>query len=270
MPDRRRETDVQLSFHCHDLEGGIRPLPPSYAQVSASVFELLWYTERQCKPSMVQQEDHFVFPNISDCILSCVKLHLYFYNMWLLLIGCKAVLWALKKMRARQFGTRNLWCPSIRTTFDKDNPVKVFTSKNPNLKVLTALNLLTLMLHEHTFNLVSDTSLYRKIQTYRGNLGMLDTSKVPMDKLMALHQVIKASHEENNELLQDAPNSFMAIADTGCSFTCTNDKRDFCPGTITELSKPLTLGGIAGGLEVRYQGDVCWETIDDYVAMFCP
>ena len=55
----------------------------------------------------------------------------------------------------------------------------------------------------------------------------------------------------------------MVIADSCCSFTCTNNKDDFDPGSMTLLPKPLTLGGIAGGLEVKYQGNVHWETVDD-------
>ena len=54
----------------------------------------------------------------------------------------------------------------------------------------------------------------------------------------------------------------IAIADGGCSFICTNNKGDFCPGTIVELPKPLTLGGIASGLQVQYQATGCWEAVD--------
>jgi hypothetical protein len=46
--------------------------------------------------------------------------------------------------------------------------------------------------------------------------------------------------------------------------TCTNSKEDVLPGTMKELTKPITLGGIAGGLEVRHHGIVSWETLDDF------
>jgi len=59
-------------------------------------------------------------------------------------------------------------------------------------------------------------------------------------------------------------NSFMAIVDTGCSITCTNSPYDFVPGTLQALPKPITLGGIAGGLQVREQGLVSWEFLNDF------
>ena len=34
-------------------------------------------------------------------------------------------------------------------------------------------------------------------------------------------------------------------------------------GTLKRLTKPISLGGIAGGLQVNYCGQVQWETIDD-------
>ena len=92
---------------------------------------------------------------------------------------------------------------------------------------------------------------------------MLDTTQVSPTELMALRQVIQLSNDNAAEL-PTSQDSLIAIADSGSSFTCTIDKRDFCPGTIVELPKPLTLGGIAGGLQVQYQGTVCWETVDDF------
>ena len=92
---------------------------------------------------------------------------------------------------------------------------------------------------------------------------MLDTTKLSQPNLMALRQIIQFSDDKVQQLPTSSAESFTAIADNGCSFTCTNDKSDFCPASLTELPKPLTLGGIAGGLEVRYQGTVCWEAVDD-------
>ena len=119
---------------------------------------------------------------------------------------------------------------------------------------MMALTLLSVMTTNDTFSLVSDDTLHQKLRRYRGYQGMLDTTKLPTTELLALHQVIQLSNDSAAELptLQD---SFTAIADSGCSFTCTNDKRDFCPGTIVELPKPLTLGGVDPGFGPQRKHD---------------
>ena len=39
---------------------------------------------------------------------------------------------------------------------------------------------------------------------------------------------------------------------------------DFIPGTLQDLPSPIKLDGIAGGLVVTKQGQVCWEALDDF------
>jgi len=50
--------------------------------------------------------------------------------------------------------------------------------------------------------------------------------------------------------------------DSGSSVTCTNDSSDFDVGTLQKLPEPKQLGGIAGGIEVQYEGMLTWETLD--------
>jgi hypothetical protein len=45
--------------------------------------------------------------------------------------------------------------------------------------------------------------------------------------------------------------------------SATNSFLDGDPTSIRELSKPVVLGGIAGGLSIKYVGRATWETLDD-------
>jgi len=64
-------------------------------------------------------------------------------------------------------------------------------------------------------------------------------------------------------MTRNAPHTFTCIVDTGCSHSATNTFSDVDPTSIRILEKPLTLGGIAGGLEIKYIGRAQWETLDD-------
>jgi hypothetical protein len=133
------------------------------------------------------------------------------------------------------------------------------------LRLLTALGILNAAARPSlTFELKSDLLLHNRLRKYRGFQGMLDSNWVPEADLLALHQVINISSDSLKSATASGLDSFTAIADSGCSLTCTNSKEDFLSGTMKELTKPITLGGIAGGLEVKHHGIVSWETLDDF------
>ena len=56
---------------------------------------------------------------------------------------------------------------------------------------------------------------------------------------------------------------FSAIADSGCSYSATNDFSDVEPTSIRKLDTPIALGGIAGDLTIQYIGIANWETLDE-------
>ena len=93
---------------------------------------------------------------------------------------------------------------------------------------------------------------------------MLDTSRINGSTLTAL----QTSKLATDKLFETATNNseftFTAVADSGCSETCTNTLLDFIPGTMCKLEVPIALGGIAGSLLVTQAGKVHWETIDDF------
>ena len=122
----------------------------------------------------------------------------------------------------------------VRSLFDKDNPVKSPQSQHEkpasNIRMLIALNLMAnLAQPESTFSLLSDSEFHHRMRRYRGFQGMLDSSKISQPDLLALRQVIQLSDENLHESIASSKDSFTAIADSGCSFTCTNNKADFTP-----------------------------------------
>ena len=85
-------------------------------------------------------------------------------------------------------------------------------------------------------------------------------------KLEHFHSILKLTEDCQQSVLaghSDENNSFTVIVDTGCLFTCTNQRSDILPGTLKRTPNPIQLGGIAGKLLVEYCGQVEWETFDD-------
>jgi len=56
---------------------------------------------------------------------------------------------------------------------------------------------------------------------------------------------------------------FSAVIDSGCTHSSTNKFSDCDPSSVCRLTTPITLGGIAGGLQVFYVGRATWETIEN-------
>jgi hypothetical protein len=216
----------------------------------------------------------FVFVNIADWLLTCVKIHLWFFN--LLLKGCGIDWWSwLKATTKTVLPTRRDGCVQFfRDTYDKDNPQlphKRPRRRHPDSMVPTQTQMLLLTAfsalnssESPTFQLTSELKLYSKLRKFRGYQGMLDTTRVPEPDLSALRNVIHLTSQGSHDMNEVVQGSFTAIADSGCSITCTNCSDDFLPGTMEELPSPITLGGIAGGLTVTQCGQVAWETVDDF------
>jgi hypothetical protein len=158
----------------------------------------------------------------------------------------------------------------FRDSFDKDNPIPPFkrprkastnstkTSVTLRAARLAAFGMINLSTAP-TFILTSESKLYSRIRRYQGMQGMLDSTTVPEPDLAMLRHVIHLSGQDTGEAVVAQDKTFTAIADSGCSITCTNNKADFIPGTIEDLPNPIKLGRIAGGLTVTQCGQVSWE-----------
>ena len=187
---RRREADVNSGVHCPNLEGGKQ----LSAQVPASVLEIVGYFDPG-KAKSVIEAPIFAFPNICDFVLSCVKIHLFFYHMVLMLTGIASFHWCPAKFEMSWAKWRDLWWTAVRSLFDKDNPVKSSKSQHEkpasNIRMLIALNLMAnLAQPDSTFCLLSDSEFHHRMRRYRGFQGMLDSTKISQPDLLALRQVI--------------------------------------------------------------------------------
>ena len=114
------------------------------------------------------------------------------------------------------------------------------------------------------FQLTSESLDRDSLRKYRACTGMLKTNDLNPRLLAQLHSTLSLNAEsfyhEAHELASDA---IYAVVDTGCSKSCSPFKEDFIPGTMRKLPHPTSLGGIAGDLKVEYEGDLCWETLND-------
>ena len=110
----------------------------------------------------------------------------------------------------------------------------------------------------------SEATLKHNLRKFRGSKGELNTCKLKPVDLVAVQAMIKDTNASFQAATGNSPHTFSAIADSGCSHSCTPCKDDFIPGTLQKLDQPMTLGGIAGSLQIEWQGMVHWETIDHF------
>jgi hypothetical protein len=184
----------------------------------------------------------FAFVNIADWLLiTCVKIHLWFFNLLLKGCGIGWQAWSVA-MTKLLFPKRREDFQVFRDSFDKDNPIPPYkcprnastnstktsvTLRAARLATFGMINLSTVP----TFILTSESRLYSRIRRYRGMQGMLDSTKVPVPDLAMLRHGIHMSGQDIGEAVVAQDKTFTAIADSGCSITCTNDKADHIPGT---------------------------------------
>ena len=277
---RRRETDVKWRLVPRApppwvQEGGslvhpteVLPVPPQSWRFAPPV--------SSSKPSPLPP----AYPDQPEWRwLTVIRLWMMFYGLVLKSMGLVWTQWnrvCTKLVMLDQFP----WSlDSFQDSYDPDNPAPPpikprklrqgrWTTKNRNKQLLLtaflALSRISQACHHQPFNLKSESQLQQTLRSYRAYTGVLQTDHVPELALQHLQQVIKLSHESFISALGGNKGVITLTVDTGASFSCTNNKADIKPGTLVQLAKPVTLGGIAGGLQIEYKGIACWETIDDY------
>ncbi len=214
----------------------------------------------------------FAFPNIADWLFTCVKLHLYFYCMMLKIAGFTWLMWTAVTTKTVLPKWKGSWNTTFQDSFDKDNPVPLYhrprkrsipSSSKFNHGLMAALALLQASPSSSAvFQLRSEANQLKAFKKHRDAQGMLSTASMPVQDLYALQQCLQLMSSELDA--HTSGDSFVAVVDTGCSITCTNVETDFIPGTMQDLPSPIKLDGIAGGLVVTKQGQVCWEALDDF------
>jgi hypothetical protein len=107
----------------------------------------------------------------------------------------------------------------------------------------------------------------QKLRKCRACTGIIDTNRIHESQLLALQQTKMVDDAVLHTAVNKSSHSFSAVADSGCSETCTNCLEDFMPGTIGKLKVPISLGDIAGSLLITHASRIHWETIDDFGEM---
>ena len=103
------------------------------------------------------------------------------------------------------------------------------------------------------------SSLHKELRSnlrkHRTPMGMLNSQTLTPNDLTRLKLVL----EDLPQGLLNKTDSFPLIFDTGCSKTATGFRTDFDPGSLKPLDPPLTMTGIAGGLQVNEIGTVSYD-----------
>lgn len=143
--------------------------------------------------------------------------------------------------------------PLVSVGTGRSGPSKLSSKKrNPptNKRLLLAIFTLCVQSQTPVLRLCSEDRLTERLRKSHRYMGQFDTSRLDAVTLSDLHNSIQIS---TDAYLSQATNTnhFETIADTGYIEACTNDKSDFEPGSLTKMSDPRYLGGIAGEQKIK-------------------
>ena len=106
---------------------------------------------------------------------------------------------------------------------------------------------------------IADRKYLRKFRGYYGELQPEKLTPVARDKLRGT-----LAHQPSAFIATaGADNVVGAVMDTGATFPASNQRKLFKPGSLHELAVHQTMSGIAGGIEIKYEGIMCFETLSD-------
>ena len=142
--------------------------------------------------------------------------------------------------------------------------MSVCSNKSKRKLLLSAFALLNQSLvHGQGLSLSSELKEREALRKHRDCYGMLATSTLQPDMREALQNTIRLDSACFHSIMHDYESVLQAIVDTGCTNSATPFESDFVPGTLKLLDKPTRIGGIAGDIPVKYEGQVRWETLGD-------
>ena len=126
--------------------------------------------------------------------------------------------------------------------------------------MMLALNAAIILARKQPTILTSETkNLSNYLRKYKRN-GQLLVGKINKDEVrLRLRKIIA---DEPLGLLSHN-GDFDLIIDTGCTKTATSFPEDFLPNTLVNLERPIRMDGIAGGLDIKQEGKVRYEIVDD-------
>jgi len=209
-------------------------------------------------------------------MLSAVMLLMTFYNQLLCARGFTSTWKMWDKFRHNTISpTLDLIHSKLRgVMFDDDSPISLtkpkrlprkqtFTSRRKRAMLAVFSLIAGRSVAGSSLTLQSETERRDHLRNYHDYRGMLSTVNLPECTRNDVLQTIASDAELFSTLAQQRTDVLYVIVDTGCSITCTNDPSDFDKGTLRKLPKPKQIGGIAGGIEVQYEGIATWESLDE-------
>ena len=219
----------------------------------------------------VRAPPKFAYPAIPEFHFpGCIAVQLWFYNMILQASGISFFEWVHRTTKSILPRCREDF--RLADTFRHDPPPIRWSRKGtqaPRIgrswKLLAALAALNQTVTQASvpFQLSTEIEATSRLRKFRSYQGALSTEKLSPQDLAIVHRRIRASTDVFSQATSNNRHVFSAVVDSGCTHSSTNKFSDCDPTTIRRLKTPMTLGGIAGGLQVNYVGRATWETIDD-------
>ena len=277
VPNPGRDTQVALPGATPDYELELKPVVPggkrSKDVPSPHCLSLASYVIPE---NLFHYGQHEVYPAAMH-LLSYVAIAMSFYNLMLKFKGFCWTTWASLLTKTVALGDGLFGELKIQSAIPSPKPRKPPDKRHHvgrrrrqgrshlNKRLLAAFALCSQMGAGAGLELCSEVQARKELRKHRAYTGMLNTNSLDPATLIQLRATLSLNAESfHQEANHNAVGALFAIVDTGCSCSCSNSKGDFEPGSLVELDKPKSLGGIAGDLKVEHEGILCWETLNDY------
>jgi hypothetical protein len=169
---------------------------------------------------------------------------MWFYSMFLKLSSLTWNSWQKLTTKLLLPKTTPTLRGALQDNFDKDNlvspHVKPLKQKIPRTKRQFQLIAAMMLLSQVTgtgqaFHTKPELQLRHRLRRYRACTGILDTSRVKGQAMLALQKAVKDANQAFQATVNGSDHAFSAVADSGCSETCSPHLMDFIPGTMYEL-----------------------------------
>jgi hypothetical protein len=188
-----------------------------------------------------------------------------FYNTFLRFAGYSWEAWSFRvtKLVVPSLSEGGLTLADSYSCRPPKKPPKPASSRLAKASSLLLFGALSGSVAAHPFELKSQLQLQQRLRRHRSCLGHLETHKLtPLDRVH-LHSSIKIANQTfSKSLAHHSSDVLTGIVDTGASHGASNNFTDCDPSTIRRLSKPISLDGIAGGIDIHYIGTAHFETLN--------
>ena len=198
----------------------------------------------------------------------CVLLIMSFYNMFLCLAGHTWDGWSCRVTKLA-VPTPSEGAPTLTDTYSTRPPRKPPNRTAPTQSRLSKASSLLLFgalcgaVSASPFELKSELQQTQRLRRLRSCLGNLDTNKLtPVDRVHLHHRINIANQTFSNSLADHSSVVVTGVVDSGASHGASNCFHDCDPASIRRLSKPISLDGIAGGIDIHFMGTAHFETLN--------